>query len=414
MHQRLVSHKQPTKVALGLCALAILFYAYEYLLRIVPSVLAASLTQRYHLTAFTLGNLSAFYYYAYTPAQLVVGPLLDRGSIKHWLALAAIICSLGTILFGHSVSFYGAASGRFLIGVGSAFAFIGTLKLGAYLLSPRAFGALAGITSSVGFVVAAASNVALSKALQTYSWETLLNMLASIGLLLAICFWCMACKMRQHAHLLPKSNIPPLQSLKNLCHSSNFWMNGLAGCLLYTPVSTFAELWAIPYLQSAYRASSTTASYLIGCFFIGWAIAAPLWGMCATHIRAPKKLLQISGVVSGFLCCILLIKFAHTTQALAILLGMLGVASAGEVIVILNATQLCPPTLQGTSIAATNFLIMASGALCQPLIGGLLVWIEPNQVTHAIYHAHAYNLALIIFPLCCFLSAYCAHRIHHV
>jgi hypothetical protein len=56
-----------------ICGLAALFYCYEYFLRIAPSVMDHQLRMTYHLDATALGQLIAFYYFAYTPMQLVVG-----------------------------------------------------------------------------------------------------------------------------------------------------------------------------------------------------------------------------------------------------------------------------------------------------------------------------------------------------
>src|SRR3954470_19954672 len=72
------------------CGLGALFYCYEYFLRISPSVMTQDLMRVYHLDAAMLGNLAAFYYYAYTPMQLPVGVLMDRFGPRRLLVFACL------------------------------------------------------------------------------------------------------------------------------------------------------------------------------------------------------------------------------------------------------------------------------------------------------------------------------------
>jgi hypothetical protein len=50
-----------------ICGLGAIYYCYEYLLRVTPSVMEDPLRAHFHLTATGFGFLSAFYYYAYVP-----------------------------------------------------------------------------------------------------------------------------------------------------------------------------------------------------------------------------------------------------------------------------------------------------------------------------------------------------------
>lgn len=87
-----------------LCGLAALFYCYEYLLRIAPSVMSTELMQYYALNATAFGNLFAVYYYIYTPMQIPVGLMLDRFGARFLLTFATLICAMGTLFFASSTS----------------------------------------------------------------------------------------------------------------------------------------------------------------------------------------------------------------------------------------------------------------------------------------------------------------------
>src|SRR5262245_26180778 len=104
------------------CSFGAIFYCYEYILRIFPSVIAEQLSHYFFIGAAGFGQLAAFYYYAYDPMQLPVGLLVDRYGPRKLLASAALVCAVGSAVFIYPY-FVVASFGRFLVGFGSAFAF---------------------------------------------------------------------------------------------------------------------------------------------------------------------------------------------------------------------------------------------------------------------------------------------------
>jgi len=112
-----------------ICGIGMLFYCFNYFLRVSPSVMQNDLMQGLHITAYQFGTLAAFYYYAYTPMQIPVGMIYDRFGAKIVQFLACLTAVLGVAIFISANSFLVAGIGRFLIGLGCAFAYIGVLKL---------------------------------------------------------------------------------------------------------------------------------------------------------------------------------------------------------------------------------------------------------------------------------------------
>src|ERR1051325_8696094 len=84
------------RLAAIVCGLAAAFYAYEYFIRIMPSVLDVSLRQYFNYTdAATFAFVTSFYYFVYTPMQLPVGLLMDRFGPRRLLTFACFICAVG-------------------------------------------------------------------------------------------------------------------------------------------------------------------------------------------------------------------------------------------------------------------------------------------------------------------------------
>ena len=58
-------------------SLAALFYCYGFFQRVAPSVMLENLMIDFGVNAAVLGNLSAFYFYAYALLQLPIGVMVD-------------------------------------------------------------------------------------------------------------------------------------------------------------------------------------------------------------------------------------------------------------------------------------------------------------------------------------------------
>ena len=165
--------------------LGALFYAYEYLLRVTPNAMATDLMRSFNLSAESLGGLAAFYYYAYTPMQLPVGILVDRYGPRRLLTFASLICAFGSYLFAQD-NLLLAQIGRFLVGLGSAFAFVGVLKLSANWFMPHRFALLSGLASSLGVVGAIFGVVLMTALVEVAGWLQTVIYSAEFGVFLAV------------------------------------------------------------------------------------------------------------------------------------------------------------------------------------------------------------------------------------
>ena len=172
-----------------ICILGATFYCYEYLLRIEPSVMIPHLMHAFNISAGTFGLITALYYYAYTPLQLVVGVLLDRYGSRLIMTLAVIACAIGSFFFSTSSSIYVVSVGRFLIGFGSAFAFVGVLKLAAEWLPRQHFALFAGFLMTIGMLGAMLGDIVLTSAVHSVGWQQTLHIGTIIGVILIPLMW---------------------------------------------------------------------------------------------------------------------------------------------------------------------------------------------------------------------------------
>jgi len=114
-----LTKQKPTLLAVVICILASCFYMYEFILQVSPAVMTNQLISDLKLNAITLGTMTAFYYYSYTPMQLPAGFLFDRFGPRRLLTIAILMCALGAFLFSSTTTIATTSAGRFMMGMGS-------------------------------------------------------------------------------------------------------------------------------------------------------------------------------------------------------------------------------------------------------------------------------------------------------
>lgn len=405
--------RQSPKLGWFICALGAIFYAYEYLLRIAPSAMEDSLRLHFNLTATGFGILSAVYYYAYVPMQLPVGILMDRFGPRKLLTFACLICIIGTLLFTDTHSSIISASGRFLVGMGSAFAFVGVLKLATIWLPENKLAMVAGMTSALGTIGAMAGDNLLIPWVNNIGWQASMNWTTVFGVILCIVLWFGVMDHPKHVFNGPESETlkKKFQDLHLIIRNKQIWLNGFYGCMVYLPTTVFAELWGIPYLRHAHHLSEAQAAFSNSLLFFGFMIGAPSMGAISDKIRLRKLPMIVGALGAAVMMTVILYTPNLNPTFLNISIFVLGLFYSAQTIVFAVGRELSPPQAAGTAIALTNMIVMIGAMILQPLVGRLLdlslrfhhIMDIPDGVAinkvHWLYTAADYRLAMSIIPV---------------
>lgn len=385
-----------------------LFYCFNYFLRVSPSVMQTELSQAFHINATQFGTLAAFYYYAYTPMQVPAGMLYDKYGVRFVLFSACLIACFGLSIFIGANNFNMAGFGRLLIGLGCAFAYIGTLKLAALWLPTNRFATVAGLATAVGMASGALAQKYLTQVIELISYRDALRTAIFVGLGLSLfIFFVVRNRPKHKEHIVtvmhsPMDTAQLIHALKTIATNPQMWLIGVIGCLLYLPSSIFLDLWGIPYLKTVYGLSAQQAVALSGCTFYGWIISGPLIGMISDKIKRRRAPLLASGFFAAVLLCIIFYVPHIQLSSLYIIFFLIGFCCGGHSLCFALGKETNPIQISGTAVAVTNMLIMAGGVVFQPVVGKLLDLHTKSPIGLnglPTYTASDYTFALSVVPL---------------
>jgi len=216
-------------------ALASLFFCYGFVQRVSPSVMVAELMRDFSAGATILGNLSAFYFYAYAALQIPVGLLMDRIGPRRLMTGAVAVAAAGSVLFASSEAITGAYLGRLLIGAGAAFSWVGVLTVLIQWFPAHRFALFTGMAQAVGMAGAIFGQAPLALSVEQIGWRSTLIVVAAIGFALAIGTWLV---VRDKPHEAA-SSVGIGASLKVLLRNRETWLNAIFGLSMTAPILAF-------------------------------------------------------------------------------------------------------------------------------------------------------------------------------
>lgn len=400
-----VSTHPPVLLAFLMWGMAVAFYLFGFFHRVTPGVLTSELMRDFSLTAATLGNLSAFYFYFYAGMQIPTGVLVDRYGPRKILTIGALIGGVGALLFAFADSFASSAIGRGLIGGTVAVAWVSLLKLSTNWFDSRRLGMVTGMALAIGTMGAVLAGLPLRALSDSYGWRNVIGASGIIVLILSLAIFLLMrddpadSGYRSHAAIAPETDQPSLFSvlkgMGKIWRFRNvallFWaQSGLCGAFL-----TFAGLWGIPFFVQQHGLTAKSASLITSGMLIAFSCGGVLFGMLSDRWRKRKAPFMLGGicVVLGFGALYVAPDAPLMVLVPLVLLG--GFGSGSMVIAFLYAKESTPIRLSGTVAGAVNMGVMLGPLTQQPVIGWILdrYWGGAVSGGIRIYEMQAYKLA---------------------
>ena len=392
-------------------ALASFFYLYELVLRIAPAAMVDDLLITFQITAEGIGLLGAAYYIAYTPMQLPVGILMDCFGARILLTIATLFCAIGSFIFSLSTQYSVLFISRFIIGLGSAFAWVGLIFLISHWFASKKTALMVGLGSSVGVLGGIFGQGPLAYIIQTIGYQKTLWILGIVGVILAVLILIFVKddpKISFHHTTKENKKITQkdIKNIKRVWANQEMWKVALFSVLIYSSTTVFGELWGISFLKSKLSIDKTTAGVGTSLIYVGWLVGSPITGFISDALKRRTPLLSWGSFFATLClaCVILLPKISlYTTFGLLFLFGFF---SSAQLLTFSMAVEINPPSTKGTAGALNNFVTMIGGLLIQPIVGWFLnlLWDGKLQNDIPFYSYTNFRTALLILPLMCLLG----------
>jgi len=377
---------------------------YKFALEVSPSVMTTTLMSTFQIDGVELGNLAASYFYAYLLFQIPAGLLLDKFGPRRVTTAAIVLCSVGSLVFAHSETLLVACFGRFIIGIGAAFAAVNCLKLIALWFPHRKFAFMAGLMMSLAMLGAVGGQAPLSALIESMGWRPAIQAIAVLGLALAIIFWLVVrdvSPVKTEKKSAAPRKISMVKSLKTIFKNPQAWWLSIYSGFAFAPVMVFGGLWGVSFAQEAYGISKNFAAQAVSLIFIGFAIGAPTLGWLSDRIGL-RKPVMFWGTLLAFISLTLVIYVPHFTGFfLMFFLFLLGFTISSFLLCFTMIREITSTLLAATAVGFMNAFDALLGAVSDPLAGRILDlrWAGKLFEGARVYTVEAYKVAFIILPI---------------
>jgi len=383
--------------------LSALFMFYKYTLEVSPSVMTGTLMKTFQINGMELGNLAACYFYAYLLLQIPAGLLLDRFGPRKTTTVAIAICAIGSLIFAGAESLLVAGIGRFLTGMGAAFAAVNCLKLIANWFPFRQFAFMTGLMMTLAMLGAVGGQAPLAAFIHKMDWRHAIKIIGVVGLILAGLFWMVIRdKSPDHEKERPiaSNKISLLNSLKQvLTNPQTWWLSAYSG-FAFAPVMVFGGLWGVSFITEAFKLSHNMSAQMVSLIFMGFAIGAPLFGWFSDRLKRRRIVMLWGTFVALAALSLVIYTPGISTFSLAFLLFIFGFSISSFLLCFTMIREINLPILAATAIGFMNAFDALLGAFSDPLTGHFLdsVWDGKLIEGVRVFSISAYKTAFLTLP----------------
>lgn len=400
-------HQKISLIGILIWLIPAIFFMYEFLLRTFLGSISNDIIKDLNLTIQQFTTIGSVYYISYGLMQMPVGVLVDKFGVKKILVVSSAFCAIATYFFACSDSFMMALWGRFLLGIGSSFAFVCLFVTVANWFPKKYFGFFSGLSQFVGTLgPIIAGGPLISFILHSnLSWRVALTYVGSFGIVIAIVSLIF---FRNK----PKSDInqsiqaantkeikePIAIRLKRLCKIKQVWYIAIFAAIVYAPLSVMGAILGTSFLRTC-GLSHNDAAYMISTAWIGYAIGCPLLGYLSDVMKR-RKLFFIISSLFGLISTLSILYFnLNSTWSYAAMFFLLGVAGSGQNLGFPAILENSSPDIKASAIGiGVAFVILLSAVY--PTIAGFFISLNDNGVTNANNISHAaYVHGLMLLPI---------------
>jgi predicted MFS family arabinose efflux permease len=342
--------------------IASLFYAYQYILRVMPNIMLDDIMQQFNIGAATFGQFSGVYYLGYSLLHLPIGIMFDRYGPRKVMTGCILLTVVGVMPLIFAEYWVYPIFGRFLIGLGSSAAILGLFKIIRMTFSEKLFPRMLSLSVTIGLLGAIYGGAPVSYMREVLGYHAVIQLVALAGIILAIVTYWLVPNMTTPSEGTVFSNVREVLSNKKVICAC------LCAGLMVGPIEGFADVWGTVFLKQVYGFEGTLAASMPSLIFIGMCFGAPLLSFVADRCGSYLGTIIGAGVIMAASFTFLLT--GHLSSAvLSTSFILIGVCCAYQILAIYKASTYVREQVAGLTTAVANMIIMIFGYLFHTAIG---------------------------------------------
>lgn len=356
-----------------------LFYAYQFMLRVMPNIMLDDIMGQFHIDAAVFGQYAGVYYIGYCLMHLPIGIMLDRYGPKNVMPCCILATVLGLTPILYAENWIYPIMGRALIGMGSSAAILGTFKIIRMNFNEKHFSRMLSLTVAIGLLGAIYGGGPVGTLCTRLGYQTVVYLFAALGVGMAALTYFLIPAVKPDGQDSVLANIRTVLTNRKvvaLCLFAGFMVG---------PMEGFADVWASDFLKRVYGLDTKIADYLPSMIFVGMCGGAPILSFIA------EKTGYYFGTIigSGLVMCVTflaLLMGALTLNSLTFGFLSVGLCCAYQILVIYKASTYVPEQLAGLTTAIANMIIMSFGYGFHSVIGFIVNAYGGVQVSQSLVY----------------------------
>lgn len=403
--EKVFSSTPSTRLAWILTLTCAFYFFYVIVDGTLLNVIGSDIIKTFSLTSTELGTFASVYLWSNALWLIPAGLIYDKYPTRYIIISTFFMCIVATFVFAYSSWLWLDIICRLVAGMGSAFGFLGCLRIAVMLFSPQRSAAAIGMVITLGMSGGIFTNLVFVHLVIDLGWRTGLVFFAGLGLIFLLLI-IIALQTSTVKNLENRKHInEQVSSLREkiwiVLKNGQNWIIGIYIGLLNLPMMMLAPLWLSWYLRQVYNLDLAHAASLTSILFLGEIIGASLVGWIANKLMAPRALMFIGAFLS-MLVTFVIIYIPHLN--IHLLFGMLfslgflvSVQVLGYPLIAQHNQSAYVSTAQGVASTLVNII----SALSKPLFGWLLAlhWIPTYRNGLPFYQISNYNVALLMLPV---------------
>ncbi len=382
------------------CFAATLFFFYEFIQGNMFASIAANIMQDYQIQADKMAWLSSIYYLSNVLFLFVAGMVLDRFSIKNTLLIAMFLCVASTFLLAYSHSFYMALFCRFITGIGSAFCFLGPVRLASHWFPPKRMALVTGAIVTMAMAGGMLAQYPLTKLVILVGWRQAVQDVGILGftMLIVMFFWIKERPQSTAKHVAKPMNV--ISAAKKAYLNTQYLRAAFYASLMNMAIAVFGAMMGTLYLVQRLDINAAQASMVNGMLFFGAIIGSPLVGWISDKMALRIMPMKI-GVIASLLTLLAVLYLPVSYSMMAFLFFLLGFFTSAQVISYALVAESSPLAMTATAVSVISILTQGGYIVYQNMFSYLLTNHGGMHMINGtpVYLLGAYQYAAIILPI---------------